>query len=77
MTCTVSHRDFPTKKSFVEAVKAGHNVKICEPQVNGTARWSMRDVQDRVGYSFTVTNEYKRSWFASVEIKAGRKVVVR
>lgn len=61
-----------TKKAFKEAVKAGHNVSLFgdNPPIV-----TLRDLHDRVGYSFTVTNA-RRQWFAQVTVLSNRKLKV-
>lgn len=74
-TVQVSSREFPYKKNFIAHVKAGHNVTFIETTPSGRSVHTLREVQDRVGFIFTVTT-FGRHWFAEVEIKAGRKVKV-
>lgn len=62
-----------TKKEFRDRVRAGTNVLMFDPYTN--IRTTLRDVQDNAGHSFTVTNK-RRSWFAAVTVKVGRKLVV-
>lgn len=64
-----------TKKEFVTRVRDGVNVTMFDPTAERGRMVSLRDVQDNIGHSFTVTNS-RRSWFASVTVKANRKLVV-
>jgi len=65
-----------TKTEFRDRVRAGVNVTMFNPTDRGSRTVSLRDVQDNAGYSFTVTNK-RRSWFAVVDVKADRKLVVK
>lgn len=67
-----------TKAEFVQRVRAGLNVTMFDPAEN-SARGrvvSLRDVQDKSGHHFTVTNKQRR-WFAEVTVKPERKLVVK
>lgn len=77
MTFTVSGRDYPTKKSFKEAVAHGYNVRFNSYDHNG--RWSrvtLHGLQDREGLRFTVTDEVSRRWFAEVVVMPDMKFKV-
>lgn len=62
-----------TKREFRDRVQSGINVLMFDPYGNHTV--SLRDVQDNVGHSFTVTNR-RRSWFASVTVRTERRIKV-
>lgn len=62
-----------TKTEFRQRVRDGINVTLFDPA--GGYRTTLRDMHDNVGHAFTVTNRL-RSWFASVTIKADRKLKV-
>lgn len=64
--------NMPTKKLFRECVKLGRNASMYE---NGNTYVTLRDLHDRIGYSFTVTNA-RRTWFASVTVLPERKLRV-
>lgn len=76
-TYTVSGPLITTKKSFTATVKAGINVRMIDESITrGSPVVTLRDFQDRApGFIFTVTNR-RRSWFAQVEVLAGRKFKV-
>jgi hypothetical protein len=65
-----------TKTEFTKRVRDGVNVHLFDPTATHGAMTSLRDMQDNAGYSFTVTDN-RRRWFASVTVKAGRKMVVK
>lgn len=62
-----------TKTEFRQRVRDGINVMMFDA-AHGF-RITLRDVHDNVGHSFTVTNK-SRSWFASVTVRADRKLKV-
>lgn len=67
---------YPTKKAFIEDVKAGRNVTLVADVTGRTHLLKLRDIELNVGKSYTVTNK-RRSWFASVTIGENRKVIVK
>jgi hypothetical protein len=61
-----------TKSEFQRHVRDGVNVHMFDAASNHMV--SLRDVENNIGHSFTVTNRQRR-WFASVTVKAGRRLV--
>lgn len=65
-----------TKTEFTKRVREGVNVHLFDPTATRGSMVSLRDMQDNAGHSVTVTNK-RRSWFASLTVKADRKMVVK
>lgn len=66
-----------TKSEFKDRVRAGINITMFDPAiVRGPSMVTLREMQDRIGHKFTVTNKTRR-WFAEVTIKADRKIGVK
>jgi hypothetical protein len=74
-TVLVSSRQFPTKQSLKDQIKAGGNVSFHDPSTPVGGMFTLRDVMDRPGHTFTVTTGPRR-WFAQITIGANRKVKV-
>ncbi len=67
---------YPTKKAFKEAIEVNPNKVYCyDPSIfEGACSGSPVEILKTKSY-FTVTNHPKRSWFAHVELKAGKVIV--
>jgi hypothetical protein len=67
-----------TKTEFRDRVRAGMNITMFDPSLDGRhgRMVDLRSMQDNVGHSVTVTNK-RRSWFAEVTVKEGRRLTVK
>lgn len=75
-TYTVADRNYPYKHTFIDAVKSGRNVTLFGMTPAGSFTSSLRELHDRAGHAFTVTNN-SRSWFAECTVKPGRRIGVK
>ena len=75
-TYTVADRNYPTKKSFMEAVKSGRNVQLYGMTPAGSISTTLRNVHDNVGFTFTVSNN-SRSWSAECVVRTGKRIRVK